>query len=144
MTERITISCAPKIWLSQFKSLNPHASVTFTIEPGETIEDQTKQHVPILRRSVFVALLAEINFTVEAMNVLDTDETPEKLRAWCEEKLHGQPISIKTEKAANSQGVVKPGPKALPKAAPRPVKTGAVPSASKKPFGVPRAKPLEV
>ena len=61
--ESITISVAPKVWLTQYRSLNPHASVTVSLDEGDAVALAIQTAIPVLRRAVQTALAQEIDLS---------------------------------------------------------------------------------
>lgn len=84
--ESITVSCAPKVWLSQYRSFNPHASVTVSLNEGDTPGDALAAGLPVLGGAVLSALKTEIELSNELHGQLDGESTDD-LYKFCAEQI---------------------------------------------------------
>jgi len=79
----ISVSCSPKLWVSQYRSFNPFASVTVALAGEESPEMAVDYGVAVLRPALAAALKTEIEFLNDAYPNVSSETDTDGLLAFC-------------------------------------------------------------
>jgi hypothetical protein len=70
----VTLSTSAQIWLSQYRSFKPNASVTVAVGDKDTLDDAIALGLPCLRKVYFQALRIEMELIGEAQGAYSGNE----------------------------------------------------------------------
>jgi hypothetical protein len=100
----VTLSSSPVIWLNQYRSLRPSATLTRTLQDSASVDSQMEEMEKDLHALLLRSLTVEIQLLDASYSVLPENGTAEGLLELCERELKNEKPSKSVKGSVGVQG----------------------------------------